>query len=115
MIIGIGCDIVTISRIEQAIDKPVIQKILTPREKEVADKLKGHRKSEWIAGRFAAKEAIYKAIHTVENCTILDIEILNNEQGAPVCTCFPAYEIMISIAHEKETAIAYALAQTKES
>lgn len=39
MIIGIGCDIVTISRIEQAMDKPVIQKILTPREKELADKL----------------------------------------------------------------------------
>ena len=114
MIIGIGTDIVDIKRIEKAMEQPVIQKILTPKEQELANRLRGHRKSEWIAGRFAAKEAIYKAIHNVVDCMIWDIEVLSDEHHAPICTCFP-YDVMISIAHEKEYAIAYALVQTKGS
>lgn len=114
MIIGIGCDIVKISRIEDALQKPVIQKILTAREQKIADQYPDQRKAEWIAGRFAAKEAIYKAIHTVVNCTISDIEVLRDEVGAPICTCFD-YDVMLSIAHEKEYAIAYAMVSTKES
>lgn len=114
MIIGIGCDIVEISRIEKALYKPVIEKILTIKEQEIANQYPDKRKAEWIAGRFAAKEAIYKAIHTVVNCTISDIEVLKDESGAPICTCFD-YDVMISIAHEKEYAIAYAMVLTKGS
>ncbi|WP_416326901.1 holo-ACP synthase [[Eubacterium] hominis] len=114
MIIGIGTDIVEIQRIEKALHKPVIHKILTEKEQMIANQYQGHRKSEWIAGRFAAKEAIYKAIHNVVDCMVWDIEILMDESGAPVCSCFP-YDVMVSIAHEKEYAIAYAMVQTKES
>lgn len=114
MIIGIGCDIVEISRIANALNKPVIQRILSEKEQEIANQYPDKRKAEWIAGRFAAKEAIYKAIHKVVECTISDIEVLQDDTGAPVCTCFD-YDVMISIAHEKEYAIAYAMVLTKGS
>lgn len=114
MIIGIGCDIVDISRIEKAMGKPFCDKLLTEAEKALSKEFPFARKCEWIAGRFAAKEAIYKAMHRVVNCSFWEIEVLNDEYGAPVCTCFP-YDIQVSIAHEKDYAIAYALVQTKES
>lgn len=113
MIIGIGCDIVEIARITNVIDKPVIQKLLSEKEQTIANQFPLARKSEWIAGRMAAKEAIYKAIHTVEECQFWNIEILVNEDGTPCVTSFPAYDIMVSIAHEKEYAVAYAIVQTK--
>lgn len=115
MIIGIGCDIVEIARIEKAIEKSVITKILTEKELALANSYHGHRKSEWIAGRFAAKEAIYKAIHQQVPCEVTQIEILKEQDGAPICVNDFGLDIMISIAHEKEYAIAYALAQTKEN
>ena len=48
----------------------------------------------------------------VVDCTISDIEVLQDDTGAPVCTCFD-YDVMISIAHEKEYAIAYAMVLIK--
>lgn len=112
MIIGIGCDIVNIDRIKTSIDKAVIKKLLTEKEEALANQFPFDRKCEWIAGRLAAKEAIYKAIHSVVPCQFWNIEVLCGEDGSPTCTCFD-YDVMISIAHEKEYAIAYAMVQTK--
>lgn len=114
MVIGIGCDIVQISRIRSQIhSEAFLRCILSEREYGYSERYPDARKAEWIAGRFAAKEAIYKALNAAFPCTLSQIEILSDEAGRPICT-FPNYHIQISIAHEKEYAIAYAIAHTKE-
>lgn len=107
--IGIGCDIVEIKRIEKAASNSAFLKILTNKEYEIFQSLHGQRQWEWLAGRFAAKEAIYKAIHKMYPCVISDIEILSEKDGTPICTK-PSMQIQVSIAHEKTHAIAYAYA-----
>ena len=113
MIIGIGCDIVKIERIEKAMSHEGFLRILTHKEYELYQGIQGKRQIEWLAGRYAAKEAIYKAIHTYHDCVLSDIEILCNTDGSPVCQCFDC-EVLISISHEHEYAIAYATAVSKE-
>lgn len=110
MIIGVGCDIVKISRVDTLMKRYHSLPFLTMKEQFIADGLHSEqRKAEWIAGRFAAKEAVYKAIHKEYACMISDIEILSDEQGAPACK-IALYDIQLSIAHEREYAIAYAIA-----
>lgn len=114
MIIGIGCDIVDIRRIEKAMRKEGFLKILSEHEITLYEQYQGKRQAEWLAGRFAAKEAIFKAVHAQFPCVLHDIEVLYDEHGAPVCTSFPSCIIHISISHENDYAIAYAMAEIKE-
>ena len=121
MIYGIGVDITEIKRIEKAItrNKNFINKLFTKAEKEIL--AKRNFKSEFVAGRFAAKEAISKALGTgIRSFSFTDIEIVNNELGKPEVILKPkaqdiinkiskSYKIHLSISHEKEYAIAYAL------
>lgn len=100
MIVGIGCDIVDINRI-RADEQRLADRILTEREQAEYNR-KGKAKTTYLAGRFAAKEALIKAGQTGR---IRDYEILNDADGAPHIT-LPGHRVWISIAHEKETAIA---------
>lgn len=110
MIIGIGCDIVKISRVEALMKRHHSLHFLTSEEQSIFDDIRNEqRKAEWAAGRFAAKEAVYKAIHKEHSCVLSEIEILSDEQGAPYCT-LEHYDVQISIAHEREYAIAYVIA-----
>lgn len=114
MVIGIGCDIVKIVRIQSQIHNDTFLKtILTKQEYQLCQSFQEQRKAEWVAGRFAAKEAIYKAINTMYPCVISQIEILADDTGRPYCTLMD-FDIQISIAHEHEYAIAYAIANMKE-
>lgn len=112
MIIGIGCDIVKLERIEKAMDNPGFLRILTEKEAALFDSLKSHRQVEWIAGRFAAKEAIVKAIASVEDMVLSQIEVLY-EENRPICE-LAGYHVHISIAHEVDYAIAYAIVERGE-
>ncbi|MBD5645426.1 holo-ACP synthase [Clostridium botulinum] len=121
MIYGIGTDIIEIRRIEKAItrNKNFINKLFTKNEMDLWEKK--NFKLEFIAGRFAAKEAISKALGTgIRDFNFKDIEIINNELGKPQVILKPkaediirkisqSYKIHLSISHEKEYAIAYAL------
>ncbi|NFL96705.1 holo-ACP synthase [Clostridium botulinum] len=121
MIYGIGTDITEIRRIEKAItrNKNFINKLFTRNEMDLWEKK--NFKLEFIAGRFAAKEAISKALGTgIRDFNFKDIEIINNELGKPQVVLKPkvediirkisqSYKIHLSISHEKEYAIAYAL------
>lgn len=108
MIHGIGCDIVEIHRLQNK-QEAVAKKILTTKEHVVYLSLKGHRQLEFLAGRFAAKEAIFKALSS-QSITISQIEVVNDANGKPTC-CIQGYTIHVSIAHEKEYAIAYAVCE----
>ena len=81
-------------------------------------KLKG-LKGNVIAGNFAAKEAISKAIGTgFRGFGLKDIEVLRDELGKPVVNLsdkiyklldVKEFNMHISISHSKENAIAYAV------
>ena len=107
MIIGIGCDIVEISRLAHR-QEGLAKKILTVKEYQLYLSYRKSRQLEFLAGRFAAKEAIIKALN--EPKLLSDIEVLNNECGKPVCK-LNDYTIHISIAHETNLAIAYAICE----
>lgn len=100
----IGCDIVENKRL---LDKSeaFLNKVLTSKEKEIY--IRRRNSVEFLAGRFAAKEAIMKCLPNIENYNFNDIEILNNEKGKPYCNIKGIEDI--SISHEKEYTIAVAL------
>ncbi len=87
MIKGIGLDIIELTRIEKAMQRSekFMLRILTPREQMLFAKLSTARQVEFLAGRFAAKEAYAKANGTGigKGCELQQIEILKNKQGAP--------------------------------
>lgn len=119
MIIGIGADIVEINRIEKAVNRTnnFIIKSFTSNEIEYFNS-KGF-KSNIIAGNFAAKEAISKALGTgFRGFGLKDIEILRDSLGKPIVHLsdkiyklidITEFNIYVSISHSKENAIAYAV------
>ncbi len=88
MITGIGLDLVDLKKMEKILKRTdkICKRILSEREQKVFDSLSESRKLEFLAGRFAAKEAFAKARGTGirEGCTFHQIEILNDELGKPI-------------------------------
>ncbi|WP_297596340.1 holo-ACP synthase [uncultured Cetobacterium sp.] len=120
-VLGIGNDIVEISRIQKALSRKGFKERVFTLE-EIAQIEKKGGKIESYAGRFSAKEAISKAFGTgVRGFELVDIEILNNDLGKPVVNLFGSLkereekiEIQISISHCKEYATAVAIVIEKE-
>lgn len=111
MILGIGLDIVELDRIEKALKRSekFSKRILTERELKIFDTLSDHRKVEFLAGRFAAKEAYSKACGTGigRGCELHQIEILKDELGKPVLYFDSALvNGFISITHTNQVAAA---------
>ena len=88
MILGIGLDLVELHRIEKAYSRSrrFAERILTKRELAILDTLSEPRQIEFLAGRFAAKEAYSKAVGTGigQGCELHQIEILKDKSGKPV-------------------------------
>ena len=101
----VGIDIVQISRIE--LKEAFINLVLTSEERE---ELSAHHteasKKQYIAGRFAVKEAIFKATQDKE---YLHYSCLNQKNGKPYIKGHP--EIEVSISHDG--GIAAAIVQVK--
>ena len=84
-IFGIGIDIAEIYRIKDILEKNnrFINKIFTENERKYFES-KNFR-VETIAGNFAAKEAISKALGTgIRNFEFKDIEVIRDEKGKPI-------------------------------
>ncbi|MHC5372984.1 holo-ACP synthase [Enterococcus sp. LJL120] len=113
MIKGIGIDAVELRRMEEIIaNKPrFAAKVLTEKELEQYNKLSSHRQVEYLAGRFACKEAFAKAWGTgIGKVAIQEIEVLSNELGAPVVTQSPHQgKTFVTITHTDTVAIAQIL------
>lgn len=88
MIKGIGLDIIEIERIAKVMARTekFENRILTERELALSTTYSMSRKVEFLAGRFAAKEAFSKALGTGIGtaCQLHDIEILRGDAGEPV-------------------------------
>ena len=124
-ILDIGIDIIEIERIKEIINNNprFLNKIFTDDEVKYFEST--GFKPESIAGNFAAKEAISKAIGTgIRDFNFKDIEVLRNELGKPIvktynnlqqiCIDYNVLEIKVSISHCKEYAVANAMTIIKE-
>lgn len=91
-ILGLGCDILEVSRIESLLRKGrdgFIKRVLTPAEIEEYERRTDKsaiRGTLFIATRYCAKEAFSKAMGTGvgEQFSFQDLSVLNNPLGAPV-------------------------------
>lgn len=110
MIAGIGLDIVELSRIAALLEKQTRfpERVLTQYEKDVFIGLNNRRKIEYLAGRFAAKEAFAKANGTGigKELSFLDIEIQTDEKGKPFVVKPFVYGVHLSITHSRDYAAA---------
>jgi len=113
MILGTGIDIIEIKRIVKAIERwgdHFLNHIFCDEEINYARQHKNS--SQHLAGRFAAKEAILKAIGDNAHVKWKDMKILNDEHGKPYCVYNDKNfknKILISISHNKNYAVASAI------
>jgi len=117
MILGTGVDITEVRRLRQAVEKwgdAFVKKIFT--EEELRNAKKKTSFYQHLAGRFAAKEAVFKALGDAE-LTWKDVEILNDRDGRPLCKILNGrakkVEVHISISHVKTYATAFAVITKK--
>ena len=119
MNIKVGNDIVEVDRIKNSFNKfndRFKNKVFTKNEIEYCES-KGIHKYESYAGRFSAKEAVFKAISEEldgkYSIDWKDIEILNNKEGKPFVNLKNSnlnINIDISISHTRQFATATAVA-----
>lgn len=90
MIVGIGCDIVKVSRMSKIVPvfkQSMRQHILSPAEQRElsAQDLNDDKISRFLAKRFAAKEAFSKALGTgfIDGLYMRDITVCHDELGRP--------------------------------
>ena len=122
-VIGVGTDIVECLRIAQMIERHgelFIGRVYTPSEIDYCSIRKAA--TQHYAGRWAAKEAVLKAMGTcwARGIRWRDIEIRNDPGGKPsielsggaleACQRLGIEEMLISISHCRSHATAYALA-----
>ena len=89
MKITCGTDIIEIDRVKESIEElgeKFIERVFTDKEIEYCESRKG-QKYQHYAGRFAAKEAAFKAISKIldnkYSVCWKDFEIVNDKQGRP--------------------------------
>ena len=120
-----GTDIIEVDRVKKAIlSTPGFkEKIFTPLEIEYADGKSDVTRFMHYAGRFAAKEAIYKSLSKIDsNLSLTEIEILNDKENKkrPFANILkPELNLMqkegkliidVSISHIKDYATANSIA-----
>ena len=121
MIVGIGIDIVSISRFAGMIERRpgVVDRLFTERESTLADGTR--RGPASLAARFAAKEAIAKALGAPPGLAWHDCEVLVNDAGRPevhargtVAAAAEARGIEtwhLTLTHDADSAVAQAIAE----
>ena len=119
MKLATGVDLIEINRIEEVIarhGKHYLERIYTPAELEQCG-----RRAESLAGRFAAKEAVAKALGSgIGDVSWKEIEVLGDEQHAPRLTLYgtakqKADELglttwSVSISHSQSHSVALVVA-----
>lgn len=118
MIIGIGCDIIEIARVKKALAREAFRKkVFSVNEIEYCLS-RGEQQYASFAARFAAKEAVVKALGTgFRGGSMTEIEVRNNELGKPEIVLSGYYKelaarqgavrCLLSLSHSKEQAVAY--------
>ncbi|MBQ7515548.1 MAG: holo-ACP synthase [Schwartzia sp.] len=117
MIVGTGVDIVEIGRVARAIEnRRFRERVYTPAEQTYCD-ARGSGRAASYAARWAAKEAVMKALGTgLSGGSLTEIEIERDEKGCPGvrltgefaarAAALGASRIWLSLSHAKEYAVA---------
>lgn len=125
MIYGIGTDIVDVARMAQKLAKENGLKEKAFTLSEIVYCESKSQPAVHFAARFAAKEALSKALGTgwVGQCEITDVEIINSPDGKPDFRFQPVVQkilmeagiekVHLSISHTKEVAMAMVVLETK--
>lgn len=125
-LIGAGTDIIEIERIKQAFERSgyrFLERVFTPGERSFCDARRD--RFACYAARFAAKEAVLKALGTgLAGCSFADVEVLRPGGGRPVVMLHGAaaeiakekgiVSVLISMSHNRENAVAFAIAAGEE-
>ena len=126
IILGIGTDIISIARIKASIDRrgdALLKRLYTPAEREQA-MARNNGATRYLATRFAAKEAIWKALchpNVSGGVSLAEIEILANSDGAPETRLYggalaaaqekagAAWQLHLSLSDDDGLALAFAV------
>jgi len=124
-ILGIGVDVVDVVRMKEALQRQgerFLSKVFTPAEvRYCASKKKPH---EHFAARFAAKEAVGKAIETGWSGLFRwkDVEVMNEPSGAPriilhnkMAQKLREERVHLSLSHSESTVIAFAVIESVDT
>ncbi|EDY80701.1 holo-(acyl-carrier-protein) synthase [Verrucomicrobiia bacterium DG1235] len=121
-VLGIGVDIVSVSRIRELIERQgerFLNRVYTKAELEYCSKFKDP--SERFAARFAAKEAVAKAFSTGigEHLNWTSVGVVSGERGQPEVELDEKGKLLlyqvggehvaISLSHTEDSAIAFAV------
>jgi holo-[acyl-carrier protein] synthase len=121
---SIGIDIVEVPRIKRAIDRygdRFVSRLLGPRES--ARLSERQDRAAFVAGRFAAKEAVIKALGAYLDARppYRELQIVNDATGRPAVLLpdeltdkLAHVNILISISHERNHAVAMAICSEKK-
>uniref|UniRef100_A0A7C2EJJ8 Holo-[acyl-carrier-protein] synthase n=1 Tax=Ammonifex degensii TaxID=42838 RepID=A0A7C2EJJ8_9THEO len=126
MLIGIGADIIEVERICQAFSRwgeRFLRRVYTPAERAYCSG-KANNSCCW-AGRFAAKEAVLKALGIGRTgAGFSEVEVLNDPAGQPLVVLrgraaraakrAGVARVLLSIAHGVTHAVAFAVAEGEE-
>ena len=119
-ILGLGVDLCEIARMERAIGRhPTLREwVFTPEEIAYCDSKA--RPAESYAGRFAAREAVIKALGGYRGKRWQDISVTRAPSGAPAirldgnakerADALGISKVLITFTHEKTNAVAFAVA-----
>jgi len=109
MIIGIGIDLVKIDRIDKAGNNRsgFLERVFTEREREYCSRQK--YPAQHFAGRFAAKEAVLKAIGTGWSAGVkwTDMEVLHGDGGGPVVNISGRVKDLMDLKGVKQILLSY--------
>jgi len=126
VIFGVGTDICELARVQQTYDRfgeHFVDRLLMDEERALFDRNK--RPVRFLAMRFAAKEAVVKAMGTgfAHGVWIRDVGVVNNAWGRPevifsdrgrgVCDELGVGEAHVSLSDDAGLIVAFAVAMNK--
>jgi holo-[acyl-carrier protein] synthase len=121
VIVGIGVDVVDLARFERALDRtPMLKsRLFADAELSTSDRVLSLRS---LAGRFAAKEALIKALGDSTGIKWHDMQIVSGDDRNPrfvlsgaaaaVAESKSAAHLHLSMSHDGGVAIAYVVAES---
>lgn len=118
MLLGVGCDIIEIARIKKAVQSEAFKRRVFAPEEIAYCESRGRQAAASFAARFAAKEAVLKALGTgLRGGSLTEISVANDELGKPSVQLTGYHKqladelgvkrISLSMSHARETAMAY--------
>lgn len=125
MVVGLGIDVASVTRVARALERfgdRLWRRVLTDTERRDGGAI-GY-KAEFFAGRFAAKEATFKALGGPSGVGWLDVQLRRVERGRPELELLGAARALadklrvrralVSVSHDAGIAAAVVVLETGE-